>query len=205
MDKTESLDHCGLMVRCIPKTTISLKISELHGKDALECTSDRLLKVKMSFRWSLTPMLMWMRCIGVFLDFPGVIRPSTRTRCLVISFGLILFFFHFCRNGYVFAVIAQHLTDYLISSSTTDKQQQPAVGAIWNGAISGLNQNMVTVFSQMFLMSAAALKWPRLAKVLCKMENTNFFERKDYQRFRHIFTSGLAWLVTVGFSCLNFK
>ncbi len=204
MGKTESLDHRRLMVRNIPKTKISLKILERHGKDALECTSDCLLKVKMSFRWSLMPMLMWMRCIGVFLDLPGAIRPSSRTRCLVISFGLILFFFHFYRNGYVFVVLAQHFTD-LLSSSTSDKQQQPAVGAIWNGAISSLNQNMVTVFSQMFLMSAAALKWPRLAKVLCKMENSHFFDRRDYQRFRHIFTSGLAWLVTVGISCVVFK
>ncbi len=176
-------------------STPEAKTSKLNDKD-VECTSDRQPNEKMSFRWSLQPMLTWMRCIGVFLDSPGIIS-SNRTRAFVIVFGFFLFCVHSYRNGIITVALIQSLinSNYY---STTDKQQKPEVGAIWNEFITSFNHTMVTVVSQILLISAAATKWSSLVKILYKMERSNFFEPKDYERFRQIFTSGLMWLLTVG-------
>lgn len=176
--------------------TPEVKTSELNDNVDVEWISNRQPNEKMNFRWSLLPMLKWMRCIGVFLDSPGI-TSSIRTRGFVISFGFFLFCFHLYRNGMITVGLIHHLLNSYYYS-TTDMQQKPDVGAIWNEFITSFNHTMVTVFAQIFLMFAAATKWSSLVQILCKMERSNFFEPKDYERFRKIFTSGLIWLVTVG-------
>ena len=143
-------------------------------------------------------MLTWMRCIGVFLDSPGI-RSSNPSRCLVTSFGLAIFVFNVYRNG----IIVASITEYLTNSSSAANEKQPGVAALWNTIIGSLNHVFVTFFPQLFLMSAAATKWSSLIQVLNKMENDNLFEPKDFQQFRRFFFSGILIIVTVGIGCSN--
>lgn len=166
-----------------------------NNKDILvECARRRLPNVKMSFRWSIQPMLTWMRYIGVHLDQPGI-AVSTQSRCLVTLFGLFTFFISICRNGYLFVRLVQYLTDPEIFM--TNSKRQAGYATIWNGVIAGFNEIMLVSVSHLFLLSAAATKWTSLVQVLLQMEKDNFFEPRDYKRFRLFFTSGIVWLITV--------
>ncbi len=140
-------------------------------------------------------MLAWMRYTGVYLDEPGI-PSSTRTRALVTSFGLVVFFLSVCRNGFFLVHIVQYLTDS--KNFMADSQRQAGYATIWNGVIASINEIMMIFFSQSLLMSAAATKWSSLVQILLQMEGAKFFEPRDYKRFRLFFTGGLVWLCTVG-------
>ena len=135
-------------------------------------------------------MLTGMRCIGVFLDSPGIIS-TTRTRCLITSLGLVVFLFNVQLNGSFVSGIIVYLN--LVGIEGDER----GFAMKWNDIIGIFNQIIMMVFSQMFLMSAAVSKWPSLVQVLSEIENDNFFEKKDYHRFRHFFVLGLVWLISV--------
>ena len=140
-------------------------------------------------------MLISMRCIGVYLELPLETTASPPlSRGLVISLGVALF----CLNFFFNVIYLADFILYFRSPQNATTYRQISSANIWNTTISIVNIFVVTIFSHLYLLSAAATKkWSKVAQVLGKMEREKQFEPKDYTKFRSIFLVGLVLLFVV--------
>lgn len=145
----------------------------------------------MSFQSSLKPMLIWMRCLGVYLpdvDNKGPSGPFCLSRLIITTFGLILIFFILMFNGLeVGSIVAR-----IIGMDDRDAIGNQLDSSVFNMnvTIAQLCHCFVTVVPHLYLMSIAVTRWSNLIQVTRKMEKECFFKSQDYAAFRFDFAVG---------------
>ncbi len=148
----------------------------------------------MSFQSSLKPMLMWVRCIGVFLESPSQESKKSSSRYLIVSLGFLIFFFNVFFNGMYVAGFILHF----LSPQSLTIFRQISSATVLNTFISMTNRVSLTFFSQLYLVYAAATnRWPNLVQILNSMEKERQFQKEDYRKFHSIFFLGSVFLFLV--------
>lgn len=148
----------------------------------------------MSFQSSLQPMLSWMKCIGVYLEYD---RNSKRSsRCIASCFGVILFFVNIFVNLTALTIFIDDLGKP--KSWEFFKSKRFTSTRVWCYFITDVNHVFMTIGSHLsLLMFSYSRKWLILVEVLNKMEKNKVFDEKNYQHFRCIYVVGSRILVMV--------
>lgn len=148
-----------------------------------------------TFQWSLGPILIWMNLIGVPFDIAqkeSVIRFGCAT-----CYSLLLFFFYLMAT--IYGVVEFIMQD---SSSSLTLENSSAT-LKWNSNINYLNEIICKHGTHLVLMTYSLFKWKELASVLHRIEKSNLFHKKTFNKFRKVSFYGLicalfvSWLLNI--------
>lgn len=153
-------------------------------------------KIKPGFEWSLRPLIICNRCIGIQLDFPFCSEIKSYSMFqqsswwLITIFGFVLFFlnteFHLTQAG-----------DYIYNSVMTKNKSTIPSTVVWNNVIDLSNTVVTLVGTHAIIIATSMINWRQLAKFFLVMEQRNLFDEKNYQTFRRISFSGVLVFTTV--------
>lgn len=149
---------------------------------------------KLTLEWSFKPILIWMRLIGVPLNW----RKETRlTFSLQTAFNHSLFFL----NLTISLIVGIHTIIFVMSSGDSIRKLSVTFTWVWNFSISKLNQAAVNIGSHFILLAYTVLKWPYLFENFNQFESIThgdiFLNFLDYQKIRFTFYAAFFVILSV--------
>lgn len=151
--------------------------------------------IKLGFEWSLRPLIIINRFIGIHLDFPFCSLSSKDvfhqiSWWLITILGFLLFFLNVESN---FLYVSDYISYAIISKNHT----KTSMTQTWNEVAVFFNGALTLVGIHAIFIAFSWINWPHLAKLLLVMEQRSLFNQKNYQRFRHICFGWAIVFITV--------
>lgn len=151
-------------------------------------------KLKPDFEWSLSPLLVLLRCFGVPLDFQSPKGPTkNRHLCswwFITCMGLFSFFLNVEHH---FIIIGQEI---VAASKLTVGQKSTSVYN-WNRYIELTMIITALMGTHGMLVVLAHKNWRHLSLILHSMEEHIYYTDQDYKRFRLACIAGATAIVLV--------
>lgn len=170
------------------------RVVAVVNSDEIETTK------RMSFSWSCAPILYWMRCLGIPLDWPQSkskkylsSSPKTGWYWLTTLFGIVLFILNFAMTAN-----SIHLTFIWVSSENSEEERkQLSLTMIWSSIIVLFNQSFITLGTQIALLASTLINWKKLVVAFHRIDDVKQLSNDTFKRIRRICEWGLFFIFMV--------
>ncbi len=153
------------------------------------------------FEWSLKPFILFLRSIGVPLEFQSSqqsLKDRRRSWWIVTAFGFLAFFLNAeCILYWVGENVSQIANDLQVSKERT------RTFAVFSNAILIVNTAVIYLGSHGLLIKLALMEdWCQMIRILKLMEREMVYSDEDYRRFRTVSLVAVAASFAVGCNIL---